>query len=117
MPFASHPLQVLSAGLEILSLIGVHVHVLYIFPNRLPPTSFVCRNRNFITDWCTCIYTCIMHISQQTAKAPPLPRPSTAQEAAKNGMEFYSQLQMEDGHWAGDYGGPLFLMAGIPLFM
>lgn len=28
-------------------------------------------------------------------------------------MLFYSKLQSEDGHWTGDYGGPLFLMAGI----
>ena len=27
-------------------------------------------------------------------------------------MSFYSKLQTEDGHWAGDYGGPLFLMPG-----
>lgn len=27
-------------------------------------------------------------------------------------MLFYSKLQAEDGHWTGDYGGPLFLMAG-----
>ena len=27
-------------------------------------------------------------------------------------MTFYSKLQAEDGHWTGDYGGPLFLMAG-----
>ncbi|XP_072022420.1 lanosterol synthase-like [Amphiura filiformis] len=28
-------------------------------------------------------------------------------------MAFYSKLQTEDGHWAGDYGGPLFLMPGL----
>ena len=33
--------------------------------------------------------------------------------AAKNAMTFYSKLQAEDGHWTGDYGGPLFLMAGL----
>lgn len=27
-------------------------------------------------------------------------------------MDFYSRLQAEDGHWAGDYGGPLFLLPG-----
>ncbi|XP_030641927.1 lanosterol synthase isoform X2 [Chanos chanos] len=37
----------------------------------------------------------------------------TAVEAARKGMEFYSQLQAEDGHWAGDYGGPLFLLPGL----
>ncbi|XP_074045989.1 lanosterol synthase isoform X2 [Macrotis lagotis] len=28
-------------------------------------------------------------------------------------MKFYSQLQAEDGHWPGDYGGPLFLLPGL----
>lgn len=27
-------------------------------------------------------------------------------------MTFYVGLQAEDGHWAGDYGGPLFLLPG-----
>lgn len=26
---------------------------------------------------------------------------------------FYSTLQNHDGHWAGDYGGPMFLMPGL----
>uniref|UniRef100_A0AAQ4PZ61 Terpene cyclase/mutase family member n=1 Tax=Gasterosteus aculeatus aculeatus TaxID=481459 RepID=A0AAQ4PZ61_GASAC len=37
----------------------------------------------------------------------------TAVDAALKGMFFYSQLQAEDGHWAGDYGGPLFLLPGL----
>ncbi len=44
--------------------------------------------------------------------APDLPKASSPIEAAKNGMLFYSKLQAEDGHWTGDYSGPLFLMAG-----
>uniref|UniRef100_A0A8C4W976 Terpene cyclase/mutase family member n=1 Tax=Gopherus evgoodei TaxID=1825980 RepID=A0A8C4W976_9SAUR len=42
-----------------------------------------------------------------------LPQACTAQEAALNGMKFYSGLQAEDGHWPGDYGGPLFLLPGL----
>jgi len=41
------------------------------------------------------------------------PAASNAKEAAVNGARFYCQLQAEDGHWAGDYGGPLFLMPGL----
>uniref|UniRef100_A0A8C8S5R7 Lanosterol synthase n=1 Tax=Pelusios castaneus TaxID=367368 RepID=A0A8C8S5R7_9SAUR len=41
------------------------------------------------------------------------PQACTAQEAALNGMRFYSSLQAEDGHWTGDYGGPLFLLPGL----
>ena len=31
----------------------------------------------------------------------------------KRGALFYSTIQDEDGHWAGDYGGPMFLMPGL----
>uniref|UniRef100_A0A8B9RPK6 Terpene cyclase/mutase family member n=1 Tax=Astyanax mexicanus TaxID=7994 RepID=A0A8B9RPK6_ASTMX len=41
------------------------------------------------------------------------PAAHTAVEAALKGMEFYEHLQAEDGHWAGDYGGPLFLLPGL----
>ncbi|XP_064181307.1 lanosterol synthase [Anguilla rostrata] len=41
------------------------------------------------------------------------PPAHTAPEAALKGMEFYRLLQAEDGHWAGDYGGPLFLLPGL----
>lgn len=34
-------------------------------------------------------------------------------EAVSGGLDFYQQLQMEDGHWPGDYGGPMFLMPGL----
>jgi lanosterol synthase len=44
---------------------------------------------------------------------PPLPRPRTALEAASNAISFYSKIQSEDGHWANDYGGPMFLMPGL----
>lgn len=37
----------------------------------------------------------------------------TVREAARKGVHFYSMLQTEDGHWAGDYGGPHFLMPGL----
>ncbi|KAJ4920407.1 hypothetical protein JOQ06_024640 [Pogonophryne albipinna] len=48
--------------------------------------------------------------SQFVSESPAAP---TAVEAALKGMHFYSQLQAEDGHWAGDYGGPLFLLPGL----
>ncbi|XP_041857392.1 lanosterol synthase-like [Melanotaenia boesemani] len=37
----------------------------------------------------------------------------TAVDAAVKGMNFYSRLQGEDGHWAGDSGGPLILLPGL----
>uniref|UniRef100_A0A8B9PD24 Terpene cyclase/mutase family member n=1 Tax=Apteryx owenii TaxID=8824 RepID=A0A8B9PD24_APTOW len=50
---------------------------------------------------------------QRGPQAEPLPAAHTAREAARNGMRFYAGLQAEDGHWAGDYGGPLFLLPGL----
>ncbi|GAA5933642.1 lanosterol synthase ERG7 [Sporobolomyces koalae] len=38
-------------------------------------------------------------------------------ESAKNGFEFYKRLQSPDGHWAGEYGGPMFVMPGIVIAM
>ena len=35
------------------------------------------------------------------------------EQAAREAIKFYSTLQTEDGHWAGDYGGPMFLLPGI----
>ena len=43
----------------------------------------------------------------------PNPEFSTPQEAVRAAVKFYSTIQTEDGHWAGDYGGPMFLMPGL----
>ncbi|XP_034042756.1 lanosterol synthase isoform X2 [Thalassophryne amazonica] len=48
--------------------------------------------------------------SRFVSASPPA---HTAVEAALKGAHFYSHLQSEDGHWAGDYGGPLFLLPGL----
>ena len=40
-------------------------------------------------------------------------KPSSARQASKKALSFYQMLQCEDGHWAGDYGGPMFLMPGL----
>ncbi|KAI9311284.1 terpenoid cyclases/protein prenyltransferase alpha-alpha toroid [Dichotomocladium elegans] len=45
--------------------------------------------------------------------APALPRAKTPLEAARNGFEFYRHIQTEDGHWGGEYGGPMFLIPGL----
>ena len=33
--------------------------------------------------------------------------------AMRAGIEYYRGIQDEDGHWASDYGGPMFLMPGL----
>ena len=64
---------------------------------------FYCQNK---------IHDFVLMHSLQSADIPAKPKVSTAKEAALNAMQFHSQLQADDGHWAGDYGGPLFLMPG-----
>ena len=39
--------------------------------------------------------------------------PESAGDAAHKAMQFYQMIQCEDGHWGGDYGGPMFLMPGL----
>lgn len=44
--------------------------------------------------------------------APELEDPTgDPYKAARNGYEFFKLLQSGDGHWAGEYGGPLFLVS------
>ena len=35
------------------------------------------------------------------------------EQALRAGIDFYQGLQDDDGHWPGDYGGPMFLMPGL----
>lgn len=37
--------------------------------------------------------------------------------AARQGFRFFQQLQTADGHWAGEYGGPMFLIPGLVIAM
>ena len=46
---------------------------------------------------------------------PRLAPAKTPLEAARNGYEYYKHLQAHDGHWPGEYGGPMFLIPGITI--
>ncbi|XP_003383177.1 PREDICTED: lanosterol synthase [Amphimedon queenslandica] len=39
--------------------------------------------------------------------------PVSVLEAIELGLDYYTRLQSDDGHWSGDYGGPLFLLPGL----
>jgi squalene/oxidosqualene cyclase-like protein len=39
--------------------------------------------------------------------------PADALAAARKGFAFYQMIQCDDGQWAGDYGGPHFLLPGF----
>jgi len=55
------------------------------------------------------------NIRAQANKAPPAKFPEEQQliDSILNGISYFSQLQSDEGHWAGDYGGPLFLLPGL----
>lgn len=65
----------------------------------------------------------VLQLARERPSPPMPPKPSlpTAgplpKEAAKialtRAIRFYSTLQTHDGHFAGDYGGPMFLMPGL----
>ncbi|KAI7671423.1 oxidosqualene-lanosterol cyclase, partial [Hortaea werneckii] len=44
---------------------------------------------------------------------PELEPAKTPQQAAENGLKFFSHLQLEPGNWGCEYGGPLFLLPGL----
>ena len=44
---------------------------------------------------------------------PNLPPAKTPLESARNGYEYYKHLQAHDGHWPGEWSGPLFLTPGL----
>jgi len=43
----------------------------------------------------------------------PHPKEQKVIDALIKGINYFSYLQSEDGHWPGDYGGPLFLLPGL----
>jgi cycloartenol synthase len=50
------------------------------------------------------------------SKGVDCPFPSSLEgvtDAIGQAATFYATLQQDDGHWPGDYGGPMFLMPGM----
>ena len=51
-------------------------------------------------------------LNTSAAAAAPVRR-DVLDQAMRAGIDFYQGLQDDDGHWASDYGGPMFLMPGL----
>lgn len=51
------------------------------------------------------------------SKPSPNPPPKSFQQAARDGFGFFARLQLPEGHWACDYGGPSFLLPGLVFAM
>jgi hypothetical protein len=39
--------------------------------------------------------------------------PDKVKDCLHRAVHFYSMLHTDDGHWSGDYGGPMFLLPGL----
>lgn len=44
---------------------------------------------------------------------PSLAQATTPLSSARNGLSFFSNLQLPSGQWACEYGGPMFLLPGL----
>ena len=64
---------------------------------------------------------CLLLCSMQERTLPEKIKVEHENEISEQGITttlkraalFYSTIQAEDGHWAGDYGGPMFLLPGL----
>merc|ERR1712000_280548 len=57
---------------------------------------------------------CHLGLELTETDAPTLKKAKTAAESAMNGSLFATRVQVPDtGHWANDYGGPMFLLPGL----
>jgi len=59
------------------------------------------------------LYRFLCEKQSGTDTPPPFKDSPPARQAALRGLYYYQKLQAEDGHWPGDYGGPLFLIPGL----
>ncbi|KAK3501384.1 terpenoid cyclases/protein prenyltransferase alpha-alpha toroid [Neurospora crassa] len=44
---------------------------------------------------------------------PELPKATNPLDAVRNGLTFFEKLQLPEGHWGCEYGGPMFLLPGV----
>ncbi|KAA8535868.1 hypothetical protein F0562_030812 [Nyssa sinensis] len=56
---------------------------------------------------------CEMKLEQMKVRSEEEISEEAVATTLRRALRFYSNLQAEDGHWPGDYGGPLFLLPGL----
>lgn len=49
----------------------------------------------------------------EVAPSERTPKPGLVARHIEAGLAFHTSLQVDDGHFAGDYGGPMFLLPGL----
>ncbi|KAJ1554344.1 Lanosterol synthase (Oxidosqualene--lanosterol cyclase), partial [Nowakowskiella sp. JEL0078] len=98
--------------------------------NKFPPATDLCRWRMRVDEgrqtW-HYIKPEEVHLYPQSVSdkywlgilddSPILPAAKSPLAVARNGFQFYKNLQTEDGHWAGKYDGPMFLTPGLVIVM
>lgn len=57
-----------------------------------------------------------MNLPQVTVKDEEDIREDVVVNTLRRAISYHSTLQAHDGHWPGDYGGPMFLMPGLVSF-
>jgi squalene/oxidosqualene cyclase-like protein len=58
--------------------------------------------------------TIAANFDEFTGRLPSLPfKAQKIADSLIKGINYYAHLQSDDGHWPGDYGGPLFLLPGL----
>ncbi|KAL5554267.1 hypothetical protein UlMin_041668 [Ulmus minor] len=56
---------------------------------------------------------CVVNLPQVKVKDKEEVTEEAATITLRRAINFYSTIQADDGHWPGDYGGPMFLLPGL----
>src|ERR1700733_13421850 len=67
-------------------------------------------NRTYLTQTFACLNPYNIADTQGLPDSPPA---KDALDAARKGYRFFKEIQSEDGHWPGEYGGPMFPLGGL----
>ncbi|OAQ59653.1 lanosterol synthase [Pochonia chlamydosporia 170] len=60
-----------------------------------------------------CLGVPLLDVDVDHGENEPQPNQRSFQDSARTGLRFFTRLQLPEGHWACDYGGPSFLLPGL----